>query len=258
MPRLRRRPSRRADSRFRRRALTRGAPIERIVAPNPGPMTLEGTNTYLVGSDPTIVVDPGPDDRGHIEAIRAAAELRGGIGAVVLTHLHGDHAAGAELLPPEPVLPTDGDRIGPLRAIATPGHAREHVCLLLGRACFTGDLILGHGSSFVPPRAEGGSLTDYLDSLRRLAELDLELLHPGHGPAITDPRSKIDEYIAHRLMRERRLIAALDRGERSRARLLAEVWDDVPEQLRPVAAVVMEAHLEKLADEGALPGDLTA
>jgi len=111
--------------------------------------------------------------------------------------------------------------------------------------------VLGDGSSFVPP--DGGSLAAYLDSLERLRAADPELLCPGHGPYITDPGAKIDEYLEHRLMRERRLLAELDQGERSRTRLLGRVWDDVPEGLRPAAAVVMEAHLQKLDAEGRLP-----
>ena len=242
------------------------ADVLRIVAPNPGPMTLEGTNTYLVGRDPVTVIDPGPADEGHIAAIRSEAEERGGIGAVLLTHSHGDHADGVELLGTEPTPARDGEAVAGLTAIATPGHAPDHLCFLLepgqagadpgakAAACFAGDLILGEGSTFVPPGEQGGSLADYLDSLRRLQTLDLELIYPGHGPEITNPAAKLAEYLDHRLDRERRLIAALERGERSREKLLAEVWDDVPDELTAVAAIVMEAHLEKLEDEGALPG----
>ena len=104
------------------------------------------------------------------------------------------------------------------------------------------------------PRAGGGSLSDYMRSLDAIAELELDLLAPGHGPWITDPRAKIAEYRDHRLDRERRLVEALDAGERSRARLLDLVWDDVPESLRPAAALAMQAHLEKLAEEGRLEG----
>jgi glyoxylase-like metal-dependent hydrolase (beta-lactamase superfamily II) len=225
--------------------------IARIVAPNPGPMTLQGTNTYLVGHGPAFVIDPGPDEEGHIAAVRSEAERRGGIGGVVLTHGHLDHAAGVERLGAAVLA---GPRPGPLTAIPTPGHAEDHVCLLLEGACFTGDLILGEGSSYVPP--DGGSLAAYLESLRRLSELDLELLCPGHGPWITEPAAKIGEYLEHRLEREHKLLAALDAGERSRARLLDAAWDDVPAELRPAAAQVMQAHLDKLATEGRLPSGL--
>ena len=230
--------------------------ILRIVAPNPGPMTLGGTNTYLYGSGPCVVIDPGPDDAGHLDDVRAAAEERGGLGLVLLTHSHGDHAAGAGRLGVEVVLPTDGEEHGGLRAVATPGHAVEHVCLLTGDGvCFAGDLVLGEGSTFVPP--DGGSLAAYMDSLARIQAEAPKLICPGHGPWITDPAAKLAEYVEHREMRERRLLAALARGERSREALLAEVWDDAPEAVRPVAALVMEAHLQKLEAEGRLPAGLS-
>jgi glyoxylase-like metal-dependent hydrolase (beta-lactamase superfamily II) len=232
------------------------ADIERLTAPNPGPMTLEGTNTYVIGRDPAVVIDPGPDDAGHIEAIREVTEGRGGIGTVLVTHGHSDHTGAIEALGVEPARPADGETIAGLRAIATPGHAADHVCFVLDRACFSGDLVLGEGSSIVPPREMGGSLRDYMASLRALAALDLEVIYPGHGPVITDPAAKLGAYIAHREDRQRRLEAALERGERSRAALVAEVWDDVPEQLRGAAAVAMQAHLEMLEDEGRLPPDL--
>jgi len=218
------------------------------VAPNPGSMTLEGTNSYVVGSDPAYVIDPGPDDAAHVAALREEAERRGGLGGVLLTHSHGDHSAAAPMLD-APVVES-----GPFEVVPTPGHAEDHVCFLLGRVCFTGDLILGEGSTFVPP--DGGSLAAYLDSLKRVQSLDLELLCPGHGPYVTDPAAKIREYIDHRLDRERKLVAALDAGERSNARLLDAAWDDVPAELRPAAALVMQAHLEKLDAEGKLPDDL--
>jgi glyoxylase-like metal-dependent hydrolase (beta-lactamase superfamily II) len=226
--------------------------VVRIVAPNPGPMTGAGTNTYLYGSDPCAVIDPGPDDAGHLDAIRVAAEDRGGIGAVLLTHSHGDHADGAERLDAEVMLPTDGEEYAGLRALATPGHAADHVCLMSADAvCFSGDLVLGEGSTFVPP--DGGSLVAYMNSLRLLQAEPIELMCPGHGPWITDPEAKLAEYVEHREMRERRLLAALDRGERSREALLAEVWDDVPDAMRGAAALVMEAHLQKLESERRLP-----
>ena len=223
--------------------------ILRIVAPNPGPMTLEGTNTFVVGDSPAYVIDPGPADEAHVSRVVAAAERRGGLGGVLMTHSHADHSAAASLLE-APVI-----EAGPFQVVPTPGHADDHVCFVADRVCFTGDLILGEGSSIVPP--DGGSLAAYLESLRRVGELDLELLCPGHGPYLTDPKAKVDEYIEHRLDRERKLVAALEAGERSRARLLDLAWDDVPEELRPAAALAMQAHLEKLEAEGRLPGGLT-
>lgn len=227
------------------------------MAPNPGPMTLAGTNTYLYGADSCAVIDPGPDDAGHLDAIRAAAEERGGIGVVLLTHGHGDHADGAGRLGVDVVQPGDGEEHFGLRAIATPGHAPDHVCLMTADGvCFSGDLVLGAGSTFVPP--DGGSLAAYMDSLRRMQAEPIELICPGHGPWITEPAAKLAEYVEHREMRERRLLAALERGERSRDALLAEAWSDVPPQMREAAAMVMQAHLDKLAAEGRLPADLVS
>jgi glyoxylase-like metal-dependent hydrolase (beta-lactamase superfamily II) len=251
--------------------------ILRIVAPNPGPMTLEGTNTYVVGRDPAYVIDPGPAIESHVEAVRAAAGERGGLGGILLTHSHSDHSEAAPALE-APVmwgevserdesgasavasLAVHGgqiehgdDKIGPFTALPSPGHATDHVCFVLGEVCFVGDLILGHGSSIVPPAAMGGSLADYMESLERVRELGAALLCPGHGPWITDPAAKIDEYVAHRRERETKLVAALDAGERSREGLLDAAWDDVPEPLRGAAAVAMQAHLEKLDAEGRLP-----
>jgi glyoxylase-like metal-dependent hydrolase (beta-lactamase superfamily II) len=221
----------------------------RIVAPNPGPMTLDGTNTYVVGEHPAYVIDPGPEDESHVAAIGREVEQRGGLGGILITHSHADHAAAAGMLGAEVI------ESGPFRRIPTPGHAEDHVCFILDGACFSGDLILGEGSTFVPP--DGGSLAAYLESLHRIAELDIELICPGHGPYVTDPAAKVHEYIEHRMDRERKLLAALERGERSRARLLTEAWDDVPAELRAAAAIVMQAHLEKLDAEGRLPDDLT-
>jgi glyoxylase-like metal-dependent hydrolase (beta-lactamase superfamily II) len=215
-------------------------------------MTLEGTNTYLYGADPCVVIDPGPDAQSHLDAVRAAAEELGGIGVVLLTHGHGDHADGAERIDAEVILPADGEEHSGLRAVATPGHAPDHVCLMTADGvCFSGDLVLGAGSTFVPP--DGGSLAAYMDSLRRMQAETIELICPGHGPWVTEPAEKLAEYVEHREMRERRLLDALARGERSRDALLAEAWSDVPDELRPAAAMVMQAHLDKLEAEGRLP-----
>jgi glyoxylase-like metal-dependent hydrolase (beta-lactamase superfamily II) len=231
--------------------------LVRIVAPNPGPMTLEGTNTYVFGADPCLVIDPGVADGGHLEAIRAAAAERGGIGLVLLTHSHADHAGGAEELGAEVVAASDGEVHGGLRVLATPGHAADHVCFLSDNGvCFSGDLVLGLGSTIVPPG--GGALKAFMSSLRLLQAEEIELIAPGHGPWVTDPAAKLAEYVEHREMRERRLLAALDRGERSRAALLAEVWDDVPVELLPMAAMALDAHLEKLEEEGRLADGLVA
>jgi glyoxylase-like metal-dependent hydrolase (beta-lactamase superfamily II) len=228
--------------------------IARLVASNPSPMTLEGTNTYVVGQDPAYVIDPGPAEAEHVQAIVAEAERRGGLAGILLTHSHGDHSDAVPMLDAPLIWGEDATDPGPFTALPTPGHAPDHVCFLLDRVCFSGDLILGEGSTIVPP--DGGSMASYLDSLRRLGELELELVCPGHGPYVTDPAAKIAEYVEHRLERERKLVAALDAGERSRAALLDAAWDDVPAELRWAAAEAMQAHLDKLAEEGRLPADL--
>jgi glyoxylase-like metal-dependent hydrolase (beta-lactamase superfamily II) len=222
--------------------------VLRVRAPNPSALTLDGTNTYVLGR---WVVDPGPLDEGHLDAVRRAAEVPGGIEGVVLTHSHPDHAEGAAELGAPVTLPRDGETVGPFRALATPGHSPDSVCLVAGRTCFTGDTVLGSGSVFIAPGE--GSLAEYLDSLRRLRELPLDVLCPGHGPYVWDPAAKLDEYVAHRLGRETRLLEALDAGLRSRDELLDSAWSDAPPELRDFAALSLASHLEKLAEEGRLP-----
>jgi glyoxylase-like metal-dependent hydrolase (beta-lactamase superfamily II) len=220
--------------------------VVRVRAPNPSALTLDGTNTYVVGS---WVVDPGPAHEGHLEAVRRAAS--GEIEGVVLTHSHPDHAEGAESLGAPVTLPRDGETVGPFRALATPGHSADSVCLVAERVCFTGDTVLGAGSVFIAPGE--GSLSEYLDSLGRLRSLPLDVLCPGHGPYVWNPAAKLDEYVAHRLERERRLLEALSAGLRTRDELLDSAWSDAPVELRDFAALSLASHLEKLAEEGRLP-----
>jgi glyoxylase-like metal-dependent hydrolase (beta-lactamase superfamily II) len=247
-----------------------------VRASNAGPLSLTGTNTWIVG-EPAWVIDPGPADPAHVAAVIAEAERRGGVAGIALTHAHLDHAeavpelrdrfgapvaAGtpgerrgfeepsAEGLSPDVVL-REGDTFGPLSVIVTPGHSLDHVSFLAGRVLFCGDTVLGEGSVFIAPG--GNALALYMESLRRLRELDLDALCPGHGPVVWDAAAKLDEYIAHRLDRESRLLDALARGLRSRDELLDDVWDDAPAVLRPAAMLTLEAHLEKLEGEGRLP-----
>jgi glyoxylase-like metal-dependent hydrolase (beta-lactamase superfamily II) len=221
--------------------------VTRVRAANPSALTLDGTNTYVVGR---WVVDPGPADDEHVAAVRAAA--RDGIEAVVLTHGHGDHADAAPALDVPVLRPGDGEEAGPFRAIATPGHSPDSVCLILDdRVCFAGDTVLGSGSVFIAPGE--GSLSAYLASLRRLRSLALEVLCPGHGPYVWDPAAKLDEYIEHRLDRERRLVDALDAGLRTQDELLDSAWSDAPAELRYFAGLSLASHLEKLDEEGRLP-----
>lgn len=223
--------------------------VQRIRANNPSPLTLDGTNTYIAGG---WVVDPGPEDPHHLDAVMVAAG--GQIDGIALTHSHSDHAEGAGALAAragvEVVLGGEGDRVGPFDLIATPGHAPDHVVLLLGGVAFAGDNVLGHGSVFIGPGE--GSLGAYLESLRRLRAMDLEVICPGHGPYVWDPAAKLDEYLEHRAERERLLVEALQGGARTEASMLDHAWSDVPGQMRGVAALTLRAHLEKLAEEGRL------
>ncbi len=238
--------------------------ITRIRAANPGPLTLSGTNTWIIGRDPCWIVDPGPGLDEHLATVGAEALARGGAGGIALTHGHADHAGGAIALAaatgvavaamdprPAGVALADGEVFGPLTAVATPGHAPDHLAFVAGRICFTGDAVLGEGSVFVA--RDPGALRGYLAGLQRLRAMDLAVLCPGHGPPVTDPTAKLDAYVAHRLERERRLVEALDEGLRTTGQLLDRVWDDVPAGLRPAAAVTLAAHLDKLDEEGRLP-----
>jgi glyoxylase-like metal-dependent hydrolase (beta-lactamase superfamily II) len=237
--------------------------VLRLRANNPGPLTMSGTNSWVVGRDPAWVVDPGPALAEHQEVLAAALVQRGGLGGIALTHDHIDHsesvAALRERFPaplaagrgPADIELSDGARFGPFEALYTPGHAPDHFALIVGGVCFAGDAVLGEGSVFIAP--DPGALAGYLDALARLRERDLDVLCPGHGPPIWTPRERLSEYIEHRLDRERRLLAAIAEGRRSTEELLDAAWSDVPEQLRPLAAVTLAAHLDKLAEEGRLP-----
>ena len=239
--------------------------IALVRADNPGPFTLEGTNTWIVGRDPCWVIDPGPAIDAHVEHVAAAAALRGGLGGIALTHAHADHSAAVGPLQARcgevevaamacdgaTTALASGDSAGPLQAIATPGHSTDHLAYRAGGVLFSGDAVLGRGSVFVHP--DPGALGGYLRALRGLLDLPLTLICPGHGPLVTEPREKIEQYLAHRLDRERRLRAALDDGLRGSDELLDRVWSDAPPELRSAAAVTLAAHLDKLAEEGALP-----
>ena len=238
--------------------------IAQITADNPSPYTLAGTNTWLVGREPCWVVDPGPDLESHRARVLSDARDRGGI---AITHDHADHTEGVAKLQqaagdppvgaarhPADVALKDGDTFGPLSVVATPGHAPDHLAFVAGHACFTGDAVLGEGSVFVAP--DPGALRGYLEALQRLRAMDLQVLCPGHGPLVLDAAAKLDEYVAHRLDRERRLEAALADGLRTADELLDRVWSDAPSALRGAATVTLAAHLDKLAEEGRLPDDV--
>ncbi len=238
--------------------------IELVRAPNPGPLTLLGTNTWVVGRAPAWVVDPGPLIDEHLGALQEAIEARGGLAGIVLTHAHADHSEAVEPLRerfPAPLAAArgdvdvrlqDGDRVGPFEAVATPGHAADHFALIANDALFSGDAVLGEGSVFIS--AHPGALAGYLEALDALAHRsDFSIICPGHGPIVTEPRAKIEQYLAHRRERESRLVGALAAGRRSVSELLEDAWSDVPAQLRPAATITLAAHLDKLDGEDRLP-----
>ena len=238
--------------------------ILRVRAPNPGPVTLSGTNTWVVGREPAWVVDPGPLIEEHLTRLFAAVEERGGLGGVALTHDHHDHSEAAEAVRKRYSgagrgRPRSGRRAAggrdPLRSLRGglhAGHAADHYALIADGACFCGDAVLGEGSVFISPYR--GAMCGYLLALTRLRlREDFNVLCPGHGPPVWDAHTKLEEYVAHRLDRENNLILALGKGARTVAELLDAVWSDVPEELRPLATATLAAHLDKLEDDQILP-----
>ena len=249
--------------------------VTRITAPNPGMMTGPGTNTYLVGEDDLAVIDPGPSIDSHIEKIIAAGAGR--IRWILATHTHVDHSPAAVLLKaatgaqvlgrprpadgnqdhsfaPDRVL-ADGERFSignlHLRAMHTPGHASNHLCYLLEKTkmLFTGDHVM-QGSTVVinPP---DGDMRAYLASLERILEEEIAIFAPGHGYLIGAPHKEVRRLVAHRLAREAKVTAALERrGEAAPEELVADVYDDVSPRLHPVAARSLAAHLDKLVADG--------
>lgn len=254
--------------------------VRRIVAPNPGAMTGPGTNTYLLGYDEVVVVDPGPAIPSHIDAILAAGG--GNIRYVVVTHTHPDHspawqavaeATGAQVIgSPAPIGdPHQDESFAPqleleheyclttpelsLLALHTPGHVSNHYCFLLqeDRMLFAGDHIM-NGSTVViiPP---GGDMAAYIASLRMLKDYPVNAIAPGHGEVIEDSDREIDKLVRHRLQRERKVmknLEALCPGSKSCTldELVVKVYDDVDPSLHRWAKLSMEAHLIKLRDEG--------
>jgi glyoxylase-like metal-dependent hydrolase (beta-lactamase superfamily II) len=238
--------------------------IVRVLAPNPGVRELEGTNTYVVGEAPAIVLDPGPDDEGHLREVERTA---GRVGAIALTHDHPDHAPGALPLARStgaPILAVrppdggrrlrDGERVesggAVLRAIATPGHSPDSVVFWSAEAgaLFTGDTVLGRGTSVIDPPE--GDLVAYLRSLRRMRELEPTTIYPGHGSVVLGAIAKLDEYLEHRAMREGQILDALAGGPRSIQELVGSIYAEYPVEVHELAARSVLAHLNKLDAEG--------
>jgi glyoxylase-like metal-dependent hydrolase (beta-lactamase superfamily II) len=235
--------------------------VSRVIAPNPGPYTGPGTNTWIIDAGPVIaVIDPGPDDDRHLDALnmRVAGAT---VGVVLVTHSHPDHLPLAERFAAPhhasvrryPEL-NDGDvvRVGTLNitALYTPGHARDHLAFLIAEdgAVFTGDLILGQGSSMIT--YPEGDVAAYLRSLDRLAALKPRILFPGHWDPVTDAMAKIDEYRKHRLEREAQVLAEVRRGGGTAAELTRRVYGELDDKLMTAAEMTMRAHLRKLVDDG--------
>ncbi len=254
--------------------------VWRIVAPNGGPMTGPGTNTYLVGARRQVVIDPGPADAGHTAAILAASG--GSFSHILVTHTHPDHSPGVRLLlkqtkaavvglpaPDGPkqdktfapdTLPADDMRLVvddvELRCVLTPGHASNHVCYLRegDRMLFTGDHVMQGSSVVIPP--PDGDMTAYIDSLHKVAALQPRSIAPGHGSLIADPQRALRHRIRHRLQREARVYDRLTTlGPIDIDGLLPVVYADVPAAYLPVARLSLLAHLLKLQHDGRAVND---
>jgi glyoxylase-like metal-dependent hydrolase (beta-lactamase superfamily II) len=238
--------------------------VVRVLAPNPSPYTLEGTNTWIVGDDPVVVIDPGPDDAAHLDEVARTAGDR--VAAVLVTHDHPDHAPGAPVFAARVGAPLyafrlpgaehlrDGRSVtaGDLSLVAvhTPGHTSDHVAFHLPAdgALFTGDAVLGRGTSFVDP--PDGDMTQYLRSLTRMRELNPRTIYPGHGPIVLRARAKLQEYVDHRAEREQQIVDAIAHGPRTIADLVAEIYAGYPPEVHDLAARSLLAHLLKLSAEG--------
>jgi glyoxylase-like metal-dependent hydrolase (beta-lactamase superfamily II) len=253
--------------------------VTRVLAPNPSGMTLDGTNTYVVGapgSGQAVLVDPGPDDAAHLGAVEAALAARDArCVAVLVTHHHGDHAeaalpwgahfgapvaaASAAVVGPGGRLLDHGQRLSlagtTIGVVATPGHTGDHLAFRLeSGAVLVGDHVLGRGTSVVTHPE--GDVVAYLESLRRVHDLGPSALYCGHGPELTeDPGAVLDYYLAHRAYREHQLLTALGGGPRTVDDLVATVYAEVPRALWPAAAQSTRATLAKLVAEGRVESD---
>ena len=239
----------------------------RLLAPNPGPMTLDGTNTWVLrepGESGSVVVDPGPLDEGHLTRVAEHGPVR----LIVLTHGHHDHSegaprlhelTGAPVVARDPALcidaaPLEGGRAEPVEGIEwltvlTPGHSSDSVSLLLpaDRALLTGDTVLGRGTTVVAH--PDGRLADYLDSLQRLRDLaddEIDVILPGHGPVVDAPIDVLDYYLRHRRERLDQVRAAVAAGDHDAAAVVRRVYADVDRSLWAAAELSVRAQLEYL------------
>ena len=245
---------------------------------NPGPFTGPGTNTYLVGTGASpLLLDTGSGVDAYLPLLERALReecASDAPGDLVITHVHPDHIGGAadvlerfgprqvfkrpwpgrdERYPVELTATDEGAVIRAegvtLRALHTPGHAEDHLCFYLEeeQALFTGDVVLGAGTTVIP--LEGGDMQLYLDSLHRLLELDLQRIYPGHGPFIDDPKAKLRSYIEHRQTREEQILGALQAGSQTVREMVERIYVDTHPSLYPAAGQSVLSHLQKLEHE---------
>jgi len=255
-------------------AMSTPAYIGKFTANNPGIMTLQGTNQYIVGKASGLVIDVALSADSNMDGILEQAEAMGvkKIDKILLTHIHSDHTGGALALRKrcgaklgihrsrkgylggEDFQYDDNDRIdfggGELHVLHTPGHESGHCCFYetSDKVLFSGDNILGYGTAVIHP--PDGNMTDYMQTLERLLGIEMSLILPGHGPLIGKAEAKIREYIKHRLEREQQVLAALRNGRNTIGDITEAIYVDVSAALKRVAEFSVQAHLEKLVRDG--------
>lgn len=248
--------------------------VLRLTAPNPGPMTGPGTNSYVVGTGPCVIVDPGVDDDAHLEALIAAAP--GAVEAVLVTHAHPDHTGGARRLAARLGVPVrgcdlalaqpydpdhrvdaplaDGDVLDlgavTLETVHTPGHAADHLCFFAreARLLLAGDTVMADVTVVILP--PDGSMSDYLASIARLQAMPIDAIAPGHGRRLDDPAATLAHIVAHREQREAQVRDALASGPTTARAIAARLYPDLDPRLTGMAATQVEAHLIRLAENG--------
>ena len=256
--------------------------VARLLARNPSPFTYFGTQTYLVGEEELVVIDPGPDLPEHVDAIVAALDGRN-LAAIACTHTHRDHspasralkmATGAPIIgcaplalesigpradasfdkqyAPDKIL-TDGEAIEfdggkRLIAVATPGHTSNHLCFAFGDSLFTGDHVMGWSTTVVVP--PDGDMAAYMNSLDILRQRGDRIYYPAHGPAVTKPAQLVRGMIGHRMQRERQILKLLDAGPRDISDIVANAYPGLDQRLVPAAGGSVLAHLVDLERRG--------
>jgi glyoxylase-like metal-dependent hydrolase (beta-lactamase superfamily II) len=263
--------------------------IRRVIANNPSPFTFHGTGTYILGTGKVAVIDPGPDDEAHIDAILACLDGET-VSHILVTHTHMDHSPGCRLLQAKTGAPTyaygphgagkieqgvqveeggdmefDPDHLlthgeiiqggdWSVECVYTPGHTSNHLCFQLReqKALFTGDHVMGWSTSIISP--PDGDMADYILSLELLLERDDEIYWPTHGPCIDEPKAHVQAYIAHRLEREQQIVACIQGGTFKIREMVPLMYKDTPEFMYPAAARSVLAAMENLIKKGSVKG----